>query len=107
MAVPEPPIYPDLRNKVVLITGIGQQGDREMWGNGAATAQVFAQQGAKVFGCDLKVESARYTQAKIRAGGVGEMEVMEEAVDVTKKEQCRRFVEACVERFGRVDVLVK
>ena len=32
MALPEPPIYPDLRGKIVLITGIGQQGDPEMWG---------------------------------------------------------------------------
>ena len=30
MALPEPPIYPDLKGKVVLITGIGQQGDPEM-----------------------------------------------------------------------------
>lgn len=33
MALPEPPNYPDLKNKIVLITGIGQQGDKEMWGN--------------------------------------------------------------------------
>jgi hypothetical protein len=32
MALPEPPIYPDLKGKVVLITGVGQQGDPEMWG---------------------------------------------------------------------------
>lgn len=30
MALPEPPIYPDLKGKVVLITGVGQQGDPEM-----------------------------------------------------------------------------
>ena len=29
MALPEPPIYPDLKGKVVLITGVGQQGDPE------------------------------------------------------------------------------
>ena len=34
----EGPIYPDLRGKVALITGIGQLGpaDNEIWGNGAA-----------------------------------------------------------------------
>lgn len=33
MALPEPPIYPDLKGKVVLVTGIGQQGDPDMVGN--------------------------------------------------------------------------
>ena len=75
MALPEPPIFPDLKGKVGLITGIGQQGDQEMWGNGAATAHVFAQQRSKIFGCDLNLESAKNTQKKIHAEG-GEMHVV-------------------------------
>ena len=104
MALSEPPIYPDLKGKIVLITGVGQQGDKEMWGNGAATARVFTQQGCKVFGCDLNLESAQYTQKKIRHEG-GEIEVI--VTDVTKKDQCKELVDACVKKYGRIDVLVK
>lgn len=105
MALPDgPPIYPDLKDKVVLITGVGQQGDQDMYGNGAATARVFAQNGCKVFGCDLNLDSAKNTQKKIEAEG-GQMDVV--TVDVTKKDQCKSFVDACMEKYGRIDVLVK
>ena len=104
MALPEPPIYPDLKGKVVLITGVGQQGDKEMWGNGAATARVFAQQGSKIFGCDLNLESAQYTKRKLESEG-GEIEVM--TADVTKSDQCKQLIDECMRRHGRIDVLVK
>ena len=104
MALPEPPIYPDLKGKIVLVTGVGQQGDKDMWGNGAATARVFAQQGSKIFGCDLNLESAKNTQRRIQAEG-GEIEVT--TTDVTKKEQCKDLVDACMKKYGRIDVLVK
>lgn len=83
---------------------MGQQGDLDMWGNGAATARVFTQQGSKVFGCDLNLESARHTQSRLQAEG-GDIEVM--ATDVTKNEQCKALVDACMEKHGRIDVLVK
>lgn len=105
MALPDgPPIYPDLKGKVILITGVGQQGDQKMYGNGAATARVFAQNGCKVFGCDLNLDSAYNTQRKIVAEG-GEMDVM--TADVTTKADCRELVDACMRRHGRIDVLVK
>jgi NAD(P)-dependent dehydrogenase (short-subunit alcohol dehydrogenase family) len=126
MALPEPPIYPDLKGKIVLITGIGQQGDPEMcmWGlrktpgvppttpankyvllggNGAAAAHVFSQNGCKIFGCDLNLASAQHTQKKIQSEG-GTMDVM--TADVTKKDQCKQLVDACMEKYGRIDVLV-
>lgn len=106
MALPEPPIYPDLKGKVVLITGVGQQGDAEMWGNGAATAMVFAQQGSKLFGCDLNLDSAKYTQKKIQDIVPGaEIELV--TTDVTKMDQCKELVDACMKKYGRIDVLVK
>ncbi len=75
-----------------------------MQGNGAATAHVFAQNGCKIFGCDLNLESARHTQKKIQSEG-GEMNVM--TADVTKKDQCKELVDACMKKHGRIDVLVK
>lgn len=75
-----------------------------MWGNGAATARVFAQQGCKVFGCDLNLSSAEYTQKKIQAEG-GEMTVVQ--TDVTKNAEVKALVEAVMKKYGRIDVLVK
>lgn len=73
-------------------------------GNGAATARVFTQQGSKVFGCDLNLESAQYTQKKIQSEG-GEIEVT--TADVTKNDQCKALVDKCMSKYGRIDVLVK
>ena len=75
-----------------------------MWGNGAATAHVFTQNGCKIFGCDLNLESAQYTQKKIQSEG-GEMDVV--TADVTKKDQCQALVDACMKKHGRIDILVK
>jgi hypothetical protein len=53
----------DLRDQVVLITGIGCAG--EGWGNRIAIATLFARQGAIIFGCDLSLEVAEISKAKI------------------------------------------
>ena len=81
-----------------------EDADQNVVGNGAATARVFAQQGSKIFGCDLNLESAQYTQRKIQAEG-GEMEVT--TTDVTKNDQCKALVDSCLTKYGRIDVLVK
>ena len=75
-----------------------------MWGNGAATASVFALQGCKIFGCDLNLPSAESTQRRIAAQG-GDMTVIQ--ADVTKIDQVKALVEATVQKYGRIDVLVK
>jgi NAD(P)-dependent dehydrogenase (short-subunit alcohol dehydrogenase family) len=86
------------------VTGIGQQGDPEMWGNGAATARVFAQQGAEVIGCDLNLESAQYTQKKIASEG---HQVAVHKCDVTKDSEVKTLVDQVMSMHGRIDVLVK
>jgi NAD(P)-dependent dehydrogenase (short-subunit alcohol dehydrogenase family) len=98
-----PATYPDLREKVVLLTGIGQQGDPEMWGNGAATARVLASNGAKIFGCDLNLAAAQRTQQRLEAEG-GDCTVV--AADVTQKPEVRTLVDACIARYGRIDILI-
>ncbi|OAA77211.1 short-chain dehydrogenase/reductase [Akanthomyces lecanii RCEF 1005] len=95
--------YPDLNGKVAFLTGIGQTGDGDMWGNGAAIARVLAAQGAKIFGCDLSLEAAEYTRRRIVAVG-GEVTVV--AADVTKDESVKGAVSACIAKYGRIDILV-
>jgi NAD(P)-dependent dehydrogenase (short-subunit alcohol dehydrogenase family) len=98
-------IYPSLKGKVVLLTGIGQTGDPNMWGNGAATARIFCANGAKIFGCDLRLESAQATQKRLNSEfGEGICEVT--TADVTKFGDVQKLVDACVEKFGRIDILV-
>lgn len=86
-----------LAGKVALITGTGA-------GIGRGCALVFAQQGAKVFGCDIDVERARATVASARAAGF-EMDSAE-PVDLTNAADVQRCVEQVVQRHGRIDVLV-
>jgi len=101
------PTYPDLKGKVALITGIGQVGlsNSSTWGNGAATARALGHNGVKIFGCDLKLEAAEYTQQRILQDDPSAViDVM--TTDVTKTEDVERFVQAAMEKHGRIDVLI-
>lgn len=86
------------------MTGIGQTGDQTLWGNGAATARVLARNGAKIFGCDLHLEAAQHTQKRIVAEG-GDVTVV--AADVTSDAGVKASVDACIEKYGRIDILIK
>ncbi len=90
-----------LEGKVALVTGCGSVGPG--WGNGKAIAALFAREGARIFGCDIKQEAADVTRHIVRSEG-GEIEVM--PCDVASAEQVAGLVAACVERYGRIDVLV-
>ncbi len=89
-----------LQDKVALVAGAGSVGPG--WGNGKAVAVLFAREGAKVFAVDINREAALETSEIIRGEG-GESE--SHAADVTKTDQVRSLVEACVSRFGRIDIL--
>src|ERR1700742_979809 len=98
-------LYPSLKGKIVLLTGIGQSGDPSLWGNGAATARLFCSNGAKVFGCDLRLDAAHATQKRlIDEFGVDCCEVIE--ADVTNAEDVNRLVQSCLQRHGRIDILI-
>jgi len=90
-----------LDGKVALVTGSGSIGPG--WGNGKAVAVLFARQGATVVGVDSNPEAAAETQAIIEQEG-GTSAVM--TYDVTDPGQVRALVAACLERHGRIDVLV-
>lgn len=103
-----PVIYTDLRDKVIFIAGIGQvpqPHDDTIWGNGAATAKVLAQSSARVFGCDLDLSAAELTKKRVEEDIPGAVVDVVQA-DVTKHEDVKRVVAACLEKHGRIDVLV-
>lgn len=90
-----------LENKVALVTGAGCVGPG--WGNGRAVCVRFAEEGAKIFAVDRDVEAMHETVERVRAIG-GEITAI--ACDVTDSAAVERAVAACVETYGRVDVLV-
>ncbi|HHY61721.1 MAG: 3-oxoacyl-ACP reductase FabG [Bacillota bacterium] len=85
-----------LDGKVAIITGSGR-------GLGKEAAFLFAEEGAKVVVCDINRQSAEEVAlAIVDAGG----EAMATMVDVTDSESVQRMVDAAMERFGTIDVLV-
>jgi len=90
-----------LKDKIAMITGAGSVGPG--WGNGRATAVRFAQEGAKIFAVDRNTESVAETIERVKAAG-GDIAVHQ--CDVTDSKSVAAMVAACIERYGRIDVLV-
>ncbi|MGE2730291.1 SDR family NAD(P)-dependent oxidoreductase [Mycolicibacterium vaccae] len=80
-----------LSGKVALITGASA-------GLGAATAKLFAERGAKVFGIARDAERMKEVFADLEDATFA-------SVDITSPQACRQAVEDCVAHFGRLDVL--
>jgi len=90
-----------LQGKIAIVTGAGSVGPG--WGNGRAIAVRFAEEGAKVFAVDRDAERLRETIARVKdAGGV----IQTHLCDVTDGGAVAAMVRACVEAWGRIDVLV-
>ena len=81
-----------LDGKVALVTGASS-------GLGAAVATLFAQRGATVFGIARDAERMAKVFTEVPGGHYA-------SVDITDPAACRDAVEQCVQRFGRLDVLV-
>ena len=87
----------DLTGRVALITGASTHGI------GNEAAKVLAQHGAKVFLTARREERLKEAVAEIEAhGGTAAYK----PTDVSKEEDCKAAVEACVETFGRLDIMV-
>ncbi len=89
-----------LKDKVAIVTGAGSIGPG--WGNGKATAVLFARKGAKVVTSDINPQAAEETAGIIRGEG-GDASVFE--ADVTSSDQVAALVEHTLATYGRIDIL--
>jgi 3-oxoacyl-[acyl-carrier protein] reductase len=79
------------KDKVALVTGAGR-------GIGAATAQLFAGEGAKVAVSDMDEGPAKEVAGPINGLAI--------ACDVTVRGQVEKMIELTVKELGRLDILV-
>ncbi|MEU4392693.1 SDR family oxidoreductase [Kribbella sp. NPDC023855] len=86
----------EFADKTVLITGATS-------GIGEATARAMAAAGARVFFCGRRVQLGRKVEASIRSTGG---EATYRRADVRNESEVRELVNACVKRYGRLDVAV-
>jgi NAD(P)-dependent dehydrogenase (short-subunit alcohol dehydrogenase family) len=89
-----------LKDKIALVIGAGSSGPG--WGNGKATAALFAREGACVIAVDVNRDAVEDTRAVILAEG-GRCEAL--VADATSPGDVERVVGATLEQFGRIDVL--
>ena len=85
-----------LQGKVAFITGAGA-------GIAKASALAFIREGAKVALAEIKPELGRAAEKQARDAG-GEAIFIE--TDVTQDESVKRAIDAAVERYGRLDILM-
>lgn len=90
-----------LAGKIAFVTGCGSQGPG--WGNGRAICTLFAREGATVYGVDRNPDAALATQRLIADEG---NDLTIGSGDVTDKASVDALVADCLQRFGRIDVLV-
>lgn len=92
-----------LKDKTAIVVGGGQSiGSSEAVGNGRAVATLFAREGAKVLVVDRDLASAEETAALISGDG-GEAAAV--AADVVEESQVKAAIDACMARWGRIDIL--
>jgi NAD(P)-dependent dehydrogenase (short-subunit alcohol dehydrogenase family) len=90
-----------LQDKAALVLGAGSVGKGV--GNGRAIAALFAREGARVAGADVRLAAAEET-ARLIAGEGGKMLALQ--ADVTKEADLKRAIDATLAAFGRIDILV-
>lgn len=90
-----------VQDRTALVMGAGSIGPG--WGNGKAIAVTLARQGARVMCVDRDPAAAEETAALIAAeGGTAVAHV----ADATSSDQVAAVRDACVDRFGSIDILV-
>lgn len=85
-----------LKGKVAIVTGSAS-------GLGRAIATLFAQEGAQVVNADINAAGGAETVRSIREAG-GDSIFVE--TDVTRSQDCKRMVQAAMDKYGRIDILV-
>ena len=89
-----------LESKVALVFGAGSVGPG--WGNGKATATLFAREGAAVVCVDVNRAAAQETVDIIAGEG---NRAIAAVCDVTRSDAVAAVVEAAIAEHGRIDVL--
>ena len=84
------------KDKVVLVTG-------GALGIGLATCRLLGSRGAKVVFSDILEETIAESRKELEAQGI---EVLALASDVSDPAACASLVDAAIERFGRLDILI-
>ncbi|NLL42968.1 MAG: 3-oxoacyl-ACP reductase FabG [Firmicutes bacterium] len=85
-----------LKDKVAIITGAAN-------GIGAATAEIFAKEGAKVVVADFDQERGAQVAEQLTKSGA---EAFFCKVDVVDEENVQALMDKTLRRFGRIDILV-
>jgi NAD(P)-dependent dehydrogenase (short-subunit alcohol dehydrogenase family) len=86
-----------LAGKRVLITGTGSPG-----GQGTIIQTVFAREGARIIGCDVKPGTAEEAAAALRVDGY---DVTGHTFDLTDPTAAEQWIEAGAAALGGIDVL--
>lgn len=87
---------PRLDGKICVITGAA-------YGIGRATAERFAAEGANLVLTDIQEAPLLVLTETLRAAGVGVEAVIG---DVSRADDARAMIQAALDRFGRLDVLI-
>lgn len=92
-----------LEGRVAIVTGAGSRA--KGIGNGRAAAILLVEAGTRVVCLDSNLEFAEVTISMIEEE-FGKDKAIALRVDVTVEAQCKSAVEAALEKFGRLDILV-
>ncbi len=92
---------PRFKDKVAIVTGAGCVGAG--WGNGRAIAVRLAEEGARVFAVDRDPERLAET---LSLAGEARASIVGHACNVISGADVAAMVQACLDAFGTVDILV-
>lgn len=90
-----------LSGKVAIIVGAGQLAGDTV-GNGRAVAERFAREGAQLLLVDIDEAAVEATRQAVAVFGESPNVLR---ADITREEDCHAIAQACIARYGRVDIL--